>query len=285
MKNINILFAFFLGTFFLACGNLEKEIELDLPQYEPKLVVECYLEPGQPFTLSLSKSVSYFDPFAQDPLEFVENILEDSAQVVISWDNASEWVVLENQIFIHPNTGKLLNYFANEAVPEDYDTEFKLTIVSKDGEILRSYTKILPPVQVDSLVVEFNDIDTMARVLTYFQDNLAENNYYRRMLHNGSLDTIPDQDFVTTDDFVDDGTIVFGSAYDYEKGDIVFSTLVHIDQAYFDFLISAFGAVDANGNPFAQPGTVFSNIETEGEKEALGIFTGLSMERITVLIE
>ena len=62
MKNIiqyiGVLILFLAS--FTAC-NLEKEVEIVLPAYERQYVVECYLEPGKPFNLLLTKSSSYFD--------------------------------------------------------------------------------------------------------------------------------------------------------------------------------------------------------------------------------
>ena len=50
-KNTQIPFLIFLLAFAVGCGNLEQEVEIELPQYEPRLVVECYLEPGNNFQL------------------------------------------------------------------------------------------------------------------------------------------------------------------------------------------------------------------------------------------
>ncbi|MBK7409342.1 MAG: DUF4249 family protein [Saprospirales bacterium] len=66
---------------FSAC-NLEKEIELNLPLYDSQLVVECYLEPGKPFNLLLSRSAGFFDPFATETDQFLNEILVDDAQLV-----------------------------------------------------------------------------------------------------------------------------------------------------------------------------------------------------------
>ena len=103
----------------------------------------------------IKHGISEVDSHAADVRvrKVVENILEDSAQIYISWKDGTDWVELQNQIFIHPTTGKLLNYFANENVPEDYDSEFKLTIVSKDGDIFRSTTKILHTKQKENLTI------------------------------------------------------------------------------------------------------------------------------------
>jgi hypothetical protein len=59
--------------------------------------------------------------------------------------------------------------------------------------------------------------------------------------------------------------------------------LFHIDDDYYRWLQSVALASASNGNPFGQPGTLQSNLE--GSEEALGIFTGLSYVRDTVIVD
>ncbi|MCC6727462.1 MAG: DUF4249 domain-containing protein [Saprospiraceae bacterium] len=276
---IFLLFAFFIT----ACGNLEKEINLDLPAYQPQYVVECYLEPGQPFTLLLTRSSAYFDPFPTDPLAYVENILVDSAEVVITHNGVD--YNLANTPFLNPSTLKVANYYSSQLVPEDFDNDFALKITLSNGQTITSTTRILPVVPIDSVVVEFDDVkDTLARCLTYLTDDPSTVDYYRRMIHQNSLvDSIPDQDFTTNDDYVDDKVIVFGTGYDYKEGDTIYNTMFHIERAYFDFWNSTFNAINSNGNPFGQPSSIVSNVESS-DGRAVGIFTGLSYDRIMTVV-
>ena len=277
---------FFIPLFFLvfifACSELEQEVELDLPPYDSRLVVECYLEEDNIFYVLITRSSSYFDAFPTLDNQFLANILEDSAQVVIR--HGQKEIVLDNQLGFNFDTGKLYNYVNNDGsvVPRDYETTFELDIITKEGETITATTKLLPQIPIDSVVVQFNDSDTLARVLTYFTDIPGEENYFRRMLHEGTLDSLPRQDF-TTDDRVVEDVIVFGTNYDFEVGDTVINTIYHIDKAYYDFLESVQIAVDGNFNPFGQPSPIISNIE--GSANAIGIFTGLSYDRKATIIQ
>ena len=103
------------------------------------------------------------------------------------------------------------------------------------------------------------------------------------MYHINSLDSIPDQDFTTNDDFVDDRKIVFGSGYDLKEGDTIYNTIFHIDRAYFEFWESTFNAFSSNGNPFGQPSGIVSNVK--GDANAIGIFTGLSYDRVMTVVK
>jgi hypothetical protein len=278
-------FYFLLFAFsFSACGNLEKEIDLDLPEYQPQYVVECYLEPGQPFTLLLTRSSAYFDPFPTDPLEYVENILVDSAEVVIT-HNGSEYK-LDNTPFLNPFTFKVANYYNAQLVPTDFDNDFSLKITLPNGQTITSSTRLLPVVPIDSVVVEFDDErDTLARCLTYITDDPNTVDFYRRMIHQNSLlDSIPDQDFTTNDDYVDDKVIVFGTGYDFKEGDTIYNTMYHIERSYYDFWNSTFNAINSNGNPFGQPSSIISNV-VGSDGRAIGIFTGLSYDRVMTIVE
>ena len=281
MKNILLITFGFVLLSILAC-DLEQEVEIDLPAYQSRLVLECYLEPGQPYYLLLSRSSPYFESFPVLDDRFLENILEDSAEVSIEYGD--EKVVLENRLGFNYNTNKLYNYTDSEGglVPPNHDGPYTLNIRAQNGETIIATTKILPKVPIDSVVVEFNETDTAARVLTYFTDIPNEANFYRRLLHEGSLDSIPNQDF-TIDDRVVEDVIVFGTGYDFGEGDTVISSIYHIDEAYYDFLESVEIAISGNFNPFGQPSPI--NNSLGGTADAIGIFTGLSYDRNAILIE
>ncbi|NUO02975.1 MAG: DUF4249 domain-containing protein [Saprospiraceae bacterium] len=277
-----ILYSFLFVAFAITVVgcNLEQEIDIDLPDYESRYVVECYLEPGQPFTLLLTRTASYFDPFPTSNNDFLDQILVDGATVTI--EHNGQTYALQNGLFFNPLSRKAYNYLAPEFIPEDYERDFELNIVTPDGKTITATTRILRPIPIDSIVVEFLEDDTLARVLTYLKDVPNEQNYIRRMLHEHSLDSIPLQDFATDDRFVEDN-IVFGSAYNFAAGDTVFNTIFHIDRPYYDFFNSVQTAAASNGNPFGQPSPIISNLR--GTANAIGIFTGLSYDRIMTIVE
>jgi hypothetical protein len=273
-----------LLTIIMSGCNLEKEVEITLPDYESQLVLECYLEPGKPYNALLTRSDSYFAAVATsgaDLLNYYQGLLVQDAQVEISVNGKK--TILENNLLFDPASFRFSNYSASESVPFDYENTFELRVITADGRTIVANTSILKPVSLDSVVYEFGETSPdSARVLTYFSDNSDEKNYYRRMIHRNTLDSIPDQDFVADDRFVD-GQVVFGTGYDYGKGEKVINTLYHIDKAYYDFINSVANAIVSNGNPFAQPGEIQSNLG--GDAEAIGVFTGLSYVRDTLLIK
>lgn len=271
-----------LPLIFLGACNLEKEVEIILPEYEAQRVLECYLEPGQPFRLLLSNSNSYFDPFPNDNnlLQYLDEILEKDADVRIRYNG--EEIILNNDLRVDFNSLKIFNYVSDQIVPFDYDSNFELEIILTDGTTIEAATRILQPVPIDSLSLEIN-AENMARTLIYIKDDKSEARYYRRMLHFSSLDSLPQQDFITDNSFIDSELLVFGSGFDSELGDTIINTIYTLDESYFDFLTSVQGSIAANGNPFGQPGVIISNLR--GSAEAIGIFTGLSYDRIVTIVE
>lgn len=263
----------------LAGCNLEREIEIDLPGYDIHYVVECYLEPNQNFRLLLTRSSAYFDPFSS-PQDFFNDLLVSEAQVFIYHRNRT--FRLFNQPQFDLAARKIYNYTSDRNVPLNYEEDFHLVIVTPEGDSIFGDTRLLPPVPIDSVVAEFKEPGALARVLTYFTDIPDTPNYFRRMLHESSLDSLPIQDFSVDDRFVEN-VFVFGSDYEFEVGDTVFNTIFHIDEAYYKFLETFNRAGGANGNPFSQPSPIASNLY--GTARVVGIFTGLSYDRKRIIIK
>ncbi len=258
----------------IASCDLQKDIDVELPPYESELVLECYLEPGQPYRLLLSESQDYFNSSTDNPL--IQN-----ATVVITHQGVMD--TLPNGAFFDFVFNKFYNFQSQKIVPFNYYEDFSISIMDDRGRALTGTTQIIEPVEVDSMILQFNTTDTAALVLSYFVDPPEEDNWYRRQLHVG--ETIDggrlDQDFITDDNLeTDDGQFVFGSAFDYTFGDTLYTTLYHIDEPYFNFLQSVFDAINANGNPFATPAQIRSNVEG-----GIGIFTGLSYDRDTLIVQ
>lgn len=62
---------------FFSC---EKEIEIDLPEEPPKIVIEGYIENGMPARVSITRSAPYFDPI--DSLTLINSIVANALVIV-----------------------------------------------------------------------------------------------------------------------------------------------------------------------------------------------------------
>jgi hypothetical protein len=268
------------GVLFLMACNLTKDVEIDLPDYDRQPVVECYLEPGKPFRLLMTRSYAFFDKLGLDST-FLENTLLDSALVTIRYNGQTD--TLKNQLIADFNPIKIFNYSSQNLVPFSPGMEFVLHIRLADGGEIAGTTQMINRVPIDSVVVEFNpDIDSLGRMLTYITDDQNTENFYRRLLNYHSLDSVPDQDFLVTDRFSQTAQIAFGTGYELAVGDTVFNTIFHVTPAYYDFLESIQLAVSGNLNPFAQPSPIKSNVS--GSANPIGIFAPLVYDRKMTIV-
>lgn len=281
MSILKYIIPVFAMSLLVAC-NLTKDVDIDLPAYQTQPVVECYLEPGQPFRLLLTNSYGFFDPFGLDS-NFVQKTLLDGATVTISYNGQTD-TLANGLFFTFVAPIKIYNYQSNRLVPATVGLEYTLNITLRDGGLIAGRTTMLPKVEIDSVVVEFSpQTDTLARILTYISDDRSMLNYYRRLLNYGSLDSVPEQDFLVDDRIVKTDLIAFGTGYELTQGDTAFNTIFHISKDYYDYYESVQLAVVGNLNPFAQPSPIKSNVSGSGNP--LGIFTCLVYDRDTTIIE
>lgn len=148
-------FIFFAALATLAACNLEKEVDIVLPQYDRQPVVECYLEPGKPFRLLLTSSYSFFDPFGLDS-NFLQKTLLQGATVTISYDGQVE--TLQNFPVIETNPFKIYNYTSQSIVPATPGIEFTLNItllVDQNAGEIGHITEVLEMPQQEMAAVQY----------------------------------------------------------------------------------------------------------------------------------
>lgn len=280
IKQLNSILLFAAFVFLGAC-NLSKDVEIDLPAYDRQPVVECYLEPGQPFRLLMTRSYAFFDTLGLSS-NFLANALLDGALVTISYNSQTD--TLANQFTIVTNPLKVYNYVGQNSVPTEPGTSFSLLIRLADGGEITSTTQMVPFVPIDSVVISFlsDAADSKARILTYITDDLSQENFYRRMLNYGSLDSFPEQDFIVNDRFTETALVAFGTGYELNEGDTVFNTIFHLSRDYYDFKESVDLASSGLFNPFAQPSPIKGNVR--GTANPIGIFAPLIYDRDTTII-
>jgi Domain of unknown function (DUF4249) len=222
--NIKIMFKFaknplFTLVFFVllcattACRqlaeSLTKEVEIDLPLYPNSLVVESYLIPGQVYALLLSETISTETGLN---LSFVNN-----AQVVIA--HGTEIDTLK-PLTLTINNQPLTAYFALKTVPADYVNVFRLEVKTKDGRTCSASTQILPPIALDSTVIQYNAAGDKASLLAGFRDNAATRDFYRYTV----AEVIKGRDSIRTaqrrsDQALNGQSLFFSTAFRFEKKD------------------------------------------------------------------
>ncbi|MGH1336924.1 MAG: DUF4249 family protein [Aureispira sp.] len=294
-----ISFNLFLG----ACQSLETVIDIELEEEPSELVVECYLQQGQPFRLLLTETKRYFDPVNACP--FVREAL-----VVITYQGQRD--TLQEATYTSKSCSSILPFFDQDSIRfYNYGSdnicfaapgeEFLLEVWDIANErYISAVTHFLPVVPIDVLShSDYNSTDTAAipapktAVTLGCKDDVQTRNYYRFTLHKNALwqqdstggifDKVAIQpifDVTLFDQGVySDGVILQRSDYSFFFGESAIGTIYHIDRFYYEYLTTSRAARDANLNPFLQPAKVKSNVQG-----GQGIFTALSFDRLTLAI-
>lgn len=264
----------FFALFITASCDLDKEIEVDIPEFDPGYVVEAYVMPDQPFGMLITKSFGYFDVFDSTA------IMEDQLAKMLVEDvkghlyvNGHEYEI-QNQYRIFGDNPIVYNYSLSKRVKFEPGDEIKIHLRFPTGEEVQGETLIPQDRLIDSVALHIN-AHGEARSQTYFSTDSTREEFFRRQLfriREGRIAIL--QDFVTDNRIASNGKIIFGSGYDFEVGDTLHSRVIHITKDYFRFFNSVSGSIGANANPFSQPGKIESNIH--GSDRVIGIFTGMN---------
>ncbi len=257
---------------FLFSCNREKNITVELPQYISQPVVEFYLQPGKPFRLLLTESAGYFDPPQVTPI--------DGATIEVV--HAGKVYYPTPQPFgINPSNNKFYNYSTdkNTLVPSDFDNDFYVSIKDKNGRIIEGRTTIMRPVVIDTISF-FTDDPEKAAILVKFQDNPATKDYYRVIVVQDSISGEGKWDQVFNDEAIQSELGGINSGYILFQGSKVIVQLFHINKDYYDYVTSTKNAADSNGNPFAQPSKIMSNVNG-----GIGIITGFQPTEKQLIVQ
>ncbi|HLU92918.1 MAG TPA: hypothetical protein VKZ54_02285 [Membranihabitans sp.] len=277
------LFSLLFGL-FIGC-NLEKEIEIEIPDFENGYVVESYLAPDRVFGLLITRSYGFYEVFDLADLEpgrqtdFLVQGVEGYIEV-----NENRYPLI-NQITIDPDSRTIYNYVLQQQIELSENDRITLALTFPTGEEVDAVTNIPESRPLDSVRINLDkSLDLEARETTFFYTDSTTTEYYRRQLfriHEGKTEEM--QDFLADNSIAKGGKMAFGSGYDFAIGDTLISRITHIDKEYHDFYLSAIGSVSSNESPFGQPGRIISNIR--GSDRVIGIFTGINQSEILIEIK
>jgi hypothetical protein len=253
--------------------DLEKTIEVPLPAFDHQLMVECYLQPGKPYALSLRTTSDYFaSPLPPD----VPN-----ATVVITHKGQSDTLKYIPGLFnqLDTITRKFNNYRSSTLMNGQPGDLYSLYIKDQQGRTITGTATFLPAVPIDTLEVNFNAQDEVS-VSAFLQDPPGKANFYRFMCSQKKPENDAERDFFTSDRIRDGEYIAYGTGYRYHNGDTLVISLYSLEKPYYTFLNTINDAEDANGNPFAQPAVIESTVQG-----GFGAFTVLSFDRDTIIVK
>jgi len=310
-----ISYIFLLSLLIQSCV---KDISVDLPPYEPKLVVEGSIQPGTPPFVLISKSLDIFAPTSVSDLE--NNFITD-ATVYVS--NGVDTILLELMCtdsldpLLLPVVAELLGYSEaelqtlkicaystlNSAIFGIVGMNYDLKIIH-DGETYTSSTRIKQPLPLDSIFwSERANLPGFGYMSATISDPFGPGDAYRwrsKRLNTYSDGTPKDETLLVPfnssfdDQFFDGLQFTFfydnPGSYDdstmtdvqkgyYALGDTVVVQWSTINYDVYEFLRFQDIQVTNGGSPFSSPINIPSNISND----ALGLWAGYSPTYDTIV--
>lgn len=280
----------------LLLTSCEKGITFQPKNAETSVVVEAYIENGQPPMVLISRSFDYFSKISPDILanSFIRN-----AEVTMS--NGTRTHKLK-EYGIPAGNGYTIYYYSIDsanlatAFIGEFNKAYSLRITVDGKEYTANTTIPALAKTVDSLwwkPAPANPDTTKVVVMSRVKDPPGFGNYIRY------FNKVNDSMFLPPPASVFDDQIIDGITYEIEmekgvdrnreidfenysfftRGDTVTLKFTNIDKATFDFWRTMEFSYASIGNPFSSPTKVLGNV-----KGALGYFGGYAVQYKTLII-
>ena len=167
-RNFLLIMMGLIPVLFTSC---QKEIEVDIPDYERKIVIEGRIENGSPAMVIVSRSVDYFAPLNLETL--MNDVFIKNAVVTVSCGGVSEQL----QFTLCEDSPVYLAYVGRNIIGEPgkrYDLRVEI-----GDKVYTSSTTIVEPFHLDSVWLAFaNEQDTTPTTRIQLTDNPATHDYY-----------------------------------------------------------------------------------------------------------
>lgn len=291
-----------IGSGLLGC---QREIDLQLPEYQPKLVVEGTIENGSPAIVLITRSIPYFAEINFSSLMNDVIVTGNKARVFVTSETG------ESEELFWDVTSAATYYvaFMGSKVIGREDTHYTLR-VEYDGKTYTAETYIPKTFDLDTI-----GFDQSAEVLNEKQatirmamtDNGDEENYYA-FFCKVRCPSLRDRLWVSGFPVAFDDRTFNGLTFNYEMtrigyskllaalltneeqesfvrrtfryGDTVYVKHSQIDYHTYKYLLSAGTEAVYGGNPFTNPLPAVSNFDSD---EVLGHWSGLASKIDTLV--
>lgn len=306
-KKLHSLFLLLIVT--LSCI---KEIDLDLPGHEARIVVDGRIETGQPPFVLLSTSQDIFASTNSNDLlsNYISGAtvtVSDGANAVIldelcANDLPAEWQPIIAQLFdISPDELSMLDLCfyttVNSIIFGEVGKTYDLTI-SYENEIYEAETTIVPTVSLDTVYwkeskpngnkgfswARLSDPAGIYNAYYWEVKRLGQDDLFRTTLNPAVDDTFFDGltfDFPYENPFSFEEEEVDTTVGFYLRGDTVVVKFSSLDKPTFQFLEAKHIQLNTNGSPFATPINLPSNISNG----ARGVWASYSPHFDTLICE
>ena len=280
-----------MTVFFMSC---EKDITIDLPDSEEKIVVEGWIEQDNYASVILTKNSPYFS--VVDSIALSKLIITD-AKVTVSDGQNSE----ELKLTINPNYFPPLVYTGSTLKGEIGKTYY--LSIEVEGKTLTAFTTIPEPIIYDSIWFEIDQPkgDSLGLVWAQYSDPPETKNFYRIFTKRINKDNkfIPIFFSIYDDVYFNGKTLTFNmyrgfetmtdetqfeeDNYDeigyFKLGDTIIVRSCSIDKAHYDFWRTIENEIYSGGNPFSTNIPVVTNIKGDG----IGVWGGYGATYDTVI--
>ena len=271
---------------FFSC---RKDVKLNLPAYQQKVVIEASIETAGTAIVFLSYSVPYFGDFDYST---PENAFIKGATVTIS-DGATVDTLKE----LDPSRGYLYVGFKMKG---QHGKTYTIKVSTGD-QVFQTTSTILDPVPLDSLYFVSVKGDSLGFIGQTFKEPAGSGDCYRWLAKRLGRDQYYAAPFnsVFDDKFIDGKKFDF--SYDrgaqpnqfqqntsdsergyYKRGDTVVVKFCKIGRREYDFWFSYYQNKLSNGNPFSSPANVKSMFDDN--QKCFGAFVAYSPAFDTLII-
>lgn len=256
---------FFFATLSLLLFSCEKVVEIDLNDANQQMIVEGLVsdEMDESF-VQLSKTASFYET---NDFEMVQGA---TVRIADSEGNSFD--------FLEVSPGRYQPAAGFAGVP---GRTYTLS-VEAEGQTISGTSTMPAAVVLDSLVPDpfdapFGGVEGNHRLLQYFSDGAATQNFYRSVVY---VDGLRQTDILVFDDQLFNGAHTELPVFQnlFESGEQVEIQLLSTTEHYYDYFL----AVSSDGNGFASaaPGNPTSNLVGDAD----GYFSAVSSSRAMALI-
>ena len=291
---------------FVSC---QTEINVKVPDYYDKLVVEGYIENGEYPVVSLYRSAPYFSTMS---LEYLLNsVLVRDAKVFVTSSKGEMQELFMNGTPSYP----LFFAYTGNGFKGEINTSYTLRI-EWNGKVYTSETSILESFDLDSVYFAPTfghlTIDSIANLRIKMSDNGQNDNYYqfKVKIH---CNEFSDRLWISTIPAAFDNSPFKGQTFNYEiirgapstvfmpdmsehelhrylrgnyrVGDTVYLKYARLDYGSYNFWQSASGELTFGQNPFMSPTPIISNIQCNTGEKCLGVWCGSAKKEVVLVLD
>ena len=294
-----------LSLLLVVCLGCQREIDLDLPEYQPKLVIEGIIESGSPAMVMLSKSIPYFSEINLEMLLNDVLVTGDQARVFVTSETGETEELMWT---LSPEAPYYVAFMGSHVIGRE-QTHYTLT-VEYDGQTYTAETYIPKTFDLDSIGFDQSAEmlnDSMASIRMLLTDDASEENYYA-FFCKVNCPTLHDRLWISGLPVAFDDRTFNGLTFNYEltragysmlmrgmmsdeeqesfsrmtfrPGDTVYVKHTQIDHDTYLYLLSAGSEAVLGSNPFTNPMPAVTNFNSD---EILGHWSGFAAKTDTLI--